>query len=173
MEIVNIVASVEMEKPFILSDLLNKLPDAELLKHWVKIRIPPNNTYVAFYKKGKFSIIGVKSVEEIYSVADSVIDLLKKNNISNNINNIKINNCVLIDQINFDIDLDKLIIELSDYQAYYEPEIFHALKFKDDNEITYLLFGTGKITITGVKSLDNVEKYVNDFKELIYEKSHK
>ena len=39
--------------------------------------------------------------------------------------------------------------------------------------ITYLLFGSGKITITGVKSLVYFEEYVNEFKGLIFEKSNK
>jgi TATA-box binding protein (TBP) (component of TFIID and TFIIIB) len=45
------------------------------------------------------------------------------------------------------------------------------MNFKDDYGLTYLLFGSGKITITGVKSLDNLELYVNEFKDLIQEKS--
>lgn len=124
MEIVNIVATVEMEKSFDLEELLDKLPDCERANVWVKARIPPYNKYTAFYGSGKFLITGSKSEKE-----------------------------------------------LNDYDASYEPEQFPGMNFKDNHGLSYLLFGSGKITITGVKSLDNFEEYVNEFKELIFEKS--
>ncbi len=43
MQVVNIVATVEMVKPFDLYELLNKLPDCERAHFWVKARIPPYN----------------------------------------------------------------------------------------------------------------------------------
>ena len=76
-----------------------------------------------------------------------------------------------MDRLDFEVDLDKLIVELNDYDASYEPEQFPGMNFKDEYGLTYLLFGRGKITITGVKSLDNLEEHVGEFKELIYEKS--
>ena len=68
--------------------------------------------------------------------------------------------------------MEKLIVELNDYDASYEPEQFPGMNFKDSYGLTYLLFGSGKITITGVKSLDGLEDHVNEFKELIREKSN-
>ena len=62
--------------------------------------------------------------------------------------------------------------ELNDYDASYEPEQFPGMNFKDDYGLTYLLFGSGKITITGVNSLNNLEEYVAEFKDLIREKSN-
>ena len=69
--------------------------------------------------------------------------------------------------------MEKLIIELDDYDASYEPEQFPGMNFKDDHGLTYLLLGSGKITITGVKSLDNFEEHITKFKELMFEKSNK
>ena len=171
MQIVNIVATVEMEKPFNLEELLNKLPNVEKAHFWVKAKIPPYNKYTAFYGSGKFLITGAKSENELNDVANNVVSYIQKYGIDNNIKIININNRVFVDNLGFEVDLGKLIIELSDYDASYEPEQFPGLNFKDDYGISYLLFGSGKITITGVKSLDNFEMYVNEFKELIKEKS--
>ena len=77
-----------------------------------------------------------------------------------------------MDQLDFEIDLEKLIVELDDFDASYEPEQFPGMNFKDDYGLTYLLFGSGKITITGVKSLDGFEDHVKEFKDLIREKSN-
>ena len=172
MEIVNIVATVKMEKPFSLEEILFKLPHVERAHHWVKAKIPPHNKYTAFYGSGKFLITGARSEEEINEIADNVVSYINKYGIDNEIKDITINNRVYMDQLSFEVDLEKLIVELGDYDASYEPEQFPGLHFKDNNGITYLLFGSGKITITGVKSLENLEQNVGAFKDLIREKSH-
>lgn len=115
----------------------------------------------------------MKSDKELTEVAENVVSYINKCGIDNKIKHININNRVYIDQLEFEIDLEKLIIELDDYDASYEPEQFPGMNFKDSYSITYLLFGSGKITITGVKSLDNFEEHVNEFKELMFEKSNK
>lgn len=171
MQTVNIVATVKMEKLFDLEELLVKLPNSERANIWVKTRIPPYNKYTAFYASGKFLITGVKSEDELNKVAKNVVSYIKKQGIDNDIESIDINNRVYIDQLDFEVDLEKLIIELVDYDASYEPEQFPGMNFKDEHGLTYLLFGSGKITITGVKSLNNLEKHVAEFKDLIREKS--
>lgn len=171
MKVVNIVATVNMDKPFNLEELLEKLPNCERANLWVKTRIPPYNKYTAFYGSGKFLITGTKSEQELNEVANNVVSFIQKHGIDNDIKNININNRVYMDQLDFDVDLEKLIVELNDYDASYEPEQFPGMNFKDEYGLTYLLFGSGKITITGVKSLDNLEEHVNEFKELIHDKS--
>lgn len=167
MKVVNIVTTVNMIKPFDLEELLEKLPDCERANVWVKTRIPPYNKYTAFYGSGKFLITGTKSEQELKEVANNMVSFIQKHGVDNNIKNININNRVYMDQLDCEVDLEKLIIELNDYDASYEPEQFPGMSFKDAYGLTYLLFGSGKITITGVKSLDNLEEHVNEFKELI------
>lgn len=51
--------------------------------------------------------------------------------------------------------------------AIYEPEQFPAAIFKTQNpKTTYLVFSSGKIVITGVKSMDHLEKAAEDIIEL-------
>lgn len=170
MQIVNIVATVEMEKLFDLEELLLKLPNCERANVWVKTRIPPYNKYTAFYSSGKFLVTGVKSEHELNKVANTVVSFIKKHGIDNNIKNININNRVFIDQLEFEVDLEKLFLELRGYDVSYEPEQFPGMNFKDSHGINYLLFSSGKITITGVKSLANLEEHVIEFKDLICDK---
>ena len=173
MKVVNIVATVNMNKPFNLDEILGKLPNCEKANVWVKTRIPHNNKYTAFYVSGKFLINGAKSDQEVTDIANNVVSFIQKHGVDNDIKNITINNRVFMDQLDFDVDLGKLIVELNEYDASYEPEQFPGMNFKDEYGLTYLLFGSGKITITGVKSLDNLEEHVNEFKNLIYEKFNK
>lgn len=127
--------------------------------------------YTAFYKTGKFLITGTTSEDELKNVVENVILYINNYGINNTLKNVDIINMVFKDQYDFEIDLEKLIIELDQYDASYEPEQFPGLNFKDEHGITYLIFNSGKITITGVKSLNNLDEYVQDFKELIKEKS--
>ena len=165
-------AIIEMENKFNVSEVLNKIPETEPCLRWAKMYFSENKNYVALYESGKVLISGVKSDEELNIIANNLVEYLKSYGISNSIRNIKVNNYVLADQIGHNIDLNHLIVELFEYDASYEPEQFPALKFKDQYGITYLLFNSGKITITGVKSLENIDTYVNEFKDLIHEKSN-
>lgn len=124
MKVVNIVTTVNMIKPFDLEELLEKLPDCERANVWVKTRIPPYNKYTAFYGSGKFLITGTKSEQELKEVANNMVSFIQKHGVDNNIKNININNRVYMDQLDCEVDLEKLIIELNDYDASYEPEQF-------------------------------------------------
>ena len=164
------LGSIMMEKPFNIDEVLNKLPDAEPLLKWAKIKLPPNNNHVTIYKTGKVLIYGTTSEKELISLSNGFVNYLRKNGINNNIKDIEVKNYVIIDQLGFNINLENLSINLKEYNdVLYEPEQFPALKFKDNHNITYLLFRNGKLTIVGVKSLDHLEEYINEFKELIRE----
>lgn len=134
--------------------------------------IPSLGKNITFYKSGKFLVRGVNSKIEVNNFANNVSDFLIENSIDNNIKRIKVNNYVLTDYLGFDVDLNKLIFELKDVNATYDPEQYHSLYYKDKNDITYILFGSGKFILVGVKSLDNIEEHINDFKVLIREKSN-
>lgn len=171
MEIVNITSTVVMEHPFDLEKLLNNLPESQKSHFWIKARIPPHNKYVAFYGSGKFLVTGVKSHQEVYEVANNVVDYLKEFGIDNKIKKININNHVLTDKLDFDVDLDSLIIKLNSANASFEPEQFPGLIYKYEDKVTFMLFNSGKMNITGVKSLENIDERIESFKQLIYQKS--
>ena len=124
---------------------------------WLKMRIKPENYYVAFYKSGKFLITGVKSEKEINSIAERVVTILKEKGIFVEIKNIEIQNIVILDYINLKASLEKLLTYLIDENASYEPEQFPGLIFRDE-KATFLLFHTGKIIITGIKTFDDAKK---------------
>ena len=97
MKVVNIVATVNMNKPFNLYEILGKLPNCEKANVWVKTRIPPHNKYTAFYGSGKFLITGAKSDQEVTDIANNVVSFIQKHGVDNDIKNITINNRVFMD----------------------------------------------------------------------------
>ena len=158
-----------MKKPFSLELLFNKLDNTEFnsSKTWLKMRITPENRYIAFYKSGKFLITGLKNFKELNKVKKKVLDILKENNIENSFADLKISNIVLKDSIKLKSSLEDILVSLNSTKVSYEPEQFPGLFYKEECGINYTLFSSGKIIITGVKDIELAEIKLNKFKELI------
>jgi transcription initiation factor TFIID TATA-box-binding protein len=73
-----------------------------------------------------------------------------------------------MDKVNLNKSLNDLIVALDDKRALYEPEQFPGLMYKDERVgISYLLFPSGKVVITGVKDIKIAKKEYEEFKTLI------
>jgi len=169
LKIANIVAVAKVKERFDLDHLNSKLDNTELTpsKNWLKMRLKPENNYVAFYSSGKFLITGVKTFKLVEIVAEKVMDKLNENNIPSDIEKLEISNIVLTDSINLKLSLDEIINSLNSSNASYEPEQFPGLFYKDDDGISYTLFTSGKIVMTGVKNLEKAKNNIKEFKKLI------
>lgn len=167
MEIVNIVAIVVLPNPLDLQKLQVNLPETEFSPkvHWLKMRVQPEGSYVAFYKSGKFLVVG-KSLEELNYIADKVISLLNKINIITDPWQLKIQNIVVVDKLEMKMSIENLIYALDSKKASYEPEQFPAIIYKDWG-VSFLLFNSGKIVLTGVKNENNASELINKFCDLI------
>lgn len=168
MKIVNIVAVAKMEKPFELEELYSKLNNTEMASTWLKMRLQPENYYIAFYKSGKFLITGIKDIKMVDTICSRVINLLKDAHINNSLANIEIKNLVMTDEIDLKSSLHHIILNLKTASSSYEPETFPGLFYKDDSGISYTLFGNGKIIITGFVDQELADNNLKKFKELIY-----
>lgn len=166
MKIVNIMATGIMENPFDLDEIL-KIDNTEKASVWVKTRLQPENYYVAFYSSGKFLITGVKDIKTINSVASRVVKLLEDNNINNKFKEVQIKNMVATDKTTLDIPLQDIILKLNTKKSSYEPEQFPGLFYKDDDGLSYTLFSSGKIIITGFTDLELAKNNLKEFKQLL------
>lgn len=169
MEIVNIISVVKLQHPLDLEVLNEKLDNTEFNKDktWLKMRLQPDNKYIAFYKSGKFLVTGLKSMEKVEDVVHRVSSLLKSSGIENPVEKIDLANMVLTDKIDLKISLENLIFYLDSSKSSYEPEQFPGLFYKDDSGINFTIFNSGKIIITGVKDLEVAEEVLKKFKEII------
>lgn len=169
LEISNIVAVANLKDKLDLELLSSKLENTELTptKVWLKMRLQPDNKYIAFYASGKFLVTGVKTFEEMNRIVERVIRKLIKSDVHVELNEIKISNIVLSDQIELKLTLDEIINELNAANSSYEPEQFPGLFYKDSDGISYTLFSSGKIIITGLTDLGLAKNNLVKFKELI------
>lgn len=167
MKIVNIVATVILPHPLDLEKLRLELPYIEFSPkvQWLKMRVQPEDNYVAFYKSGKFLVVG-KSLEQLNYSANKVIDLLNGIGIKTNHWQLKVHNMVITDNIEMKISIEHLIYSLDPEKASYEPEQFPAIVYKDWG-VSFLLFNSGKIVLTGVKNENDARELMDKFHDML------
>jgi transcription initiation factor TFIID TATA-box-binding protein len=166
-KIANVVATVTLTAPLDLKLIHERLPQTELpgKSPWLKMRLPPNNTYIAFYKSGKF-LITVKDPDRLPGIADEVLDLLHKIDLDIEIVKIQIHNVVVHTKIPLKNSLESIITNLDSRKASFEPEQFPGLIYKDWG-VSFLLFSSGSCIIAGLKDVKDAEPVIERFKEVI------
>ncbi len=166
MKIVNVVAIATLDTTLDLPSIHEKLKGSSFPKnaHWLRMRLE-DNTYIAFYKSGKF-LITQKNPDKLEKIADVVIRKLKEIGVNAEISKITIHNIVVTDSISLRISLENLIINLDSKKASYEPEQFPALIYKDYG-VSILLFSSGKMIVTGSKTVEIASEAIKKFSHLI------
>jgi transcription initiation factor TFIID TATA-box-binding protein len=166
-KIANVVATVTLTAPLDLTLIHERLPQTELpgKSPWLKMRLPPHNTYIAFYKSGKF-LITVKDPDRIRGIAEDVRDLLHKINLDVEIVKVQVHNVVVQTKIPLKMTLESIVVNLDSRKASYEPEQFPALVYKDWG-VSFLLFSTGSCIVTGLKDFKDAEPVIERLKEVI------
>jgi len=124
-----------------------------------------DNTYIAFYKSGKF-LITQKNPDELRKIGDIVIRKLKEIEVNVEITDITIHNIVMMDSMKSHTSLENLIANLDPKKASYEPEQFPGLIYKDWG-VSFIFFSTGKMIVTGAKTVDVAEEGIKSFKKMI------
>ncbi len=167
MKIANIVSTVTLSSPLDLKFLHEQLPQTEIpgKSPWLKLRLPPDSTYISFYKSGKF-LITTKDPEKIPIIADQVLKLIQSVGIDVKIVKIEIHNIVVQDTIPLTTSLESLIVNLDARKAEFEPEQFPALVYKDWG-VSFLLFSTGKMIVTGLKDVNEADPMIERFRKII------
>jgi transcription initiation factor TFIID TATA-box-binding protein len=94
--------------------------------------------------------------------------LKKLNEIENNFKIIDIHvvNFVFTGQISIKTTIEKIMADLNDKNACYEPEQFPGLIYKNWGA-TFILFSNGKLILTGIKDDNYANEVLIKFQKLI------
>jgi transcription initiation factor TFIID TATA-box-binding protein len=158
-----------LDRPLDLLYLSNNIEGAILpqkMGPWVRYRMKPENTYIAFYKSGKFLITGVKSVEEINNTAQRVLKILVSAGVQSSITKIEVVNIVCLGTLHLNTTLEKLVLHLDSSDVSYEPEQFPGLIYKKWGA-TFLIFSTGKVIVTGIKDFETAKKLFEKLEKIL------
>lgn len=127
--------------------------------HWLQTRFAPDDTYVAFYRSGRCSIAGCKSVKHFETIVEKVNSVMRDLLEFEYTPTVEVSNIVATADLGFNISLEALTIELGMERTEYEPEQFPALMYRD-SESVMLIFSSGKFLCTGLTDLEAISEAI-------------
>jgi transcription initiation factor TFIID TATA-box-binding protein len=170
LKIENIVASGVIAESIDLVDFSDKTGNCELNKKrfpGAVYRIADPKIACLIFSSGKIVITGVRNDKAladglaivIKSLKDAGIKPLKEPKIA-------ITNMVCSFNLDRYINLNKLTVTLNMESVEYEPEQFPGLVYRiKEPKIVVLIFSSGKIILTGGKTLDDVKRGLDVLEE--------
>ena len=122
---------------------------------------------ITIYRTGKYIITGPTSKEEMFDIRERFLKFLSDIEVLESATDegFSIQNYVCTEDLDQTLNLNTLVIELGLEQTEYEPEQFPGLIYrpKGYNGVV-LLFATGRIVITGCRSVDTAEEIYTHLK---------
>jgi transcription initiation factor TFIID TATA-box-binding protein len=166
----NVVASTAIGAELNLNEVLRILEGAEYNKErfpGVVYRMTSPKTAVLIFGSGRMVCTGAKSIEDVISGLTRVFEKLKAMGISiPQKPEIKIQNIVASADLGTVLNLNAIAIGLGLENIEYEPEQFPGLVYRLSNpKVVMLLFGSGKLVVTGGKKPEDAEAAVEKIVE--------
>lgn len=168
----NVVASVTLNQRIDLEKVLRSFPNVEYdPKQFPGLvyRLKKPKTATLIFNSGKMVCTGSKSEKEAVEAIHKIVEHLKKADIEiigEPI--IQVQNIVASASLGGELNLEEAAVNLQD--VMYEPEQFPGLIYRMKNpKVVILLFGSGRIVITGAKSEEEVYTGVNNVLQTVLE----
>ena len=165
LRIENIVASAKITDSLNLPQIASSIKDAEYNKKrfpGVVIRMQDPKIAALVFGSGKVVLTGAKNVESLTRGLDILGELLRNLDIEiTNELTYKVQNIVTSADLGAGINLNKIAVGFNLEKIEYEPEQFPGLVYRlDDPKVVVLLFGSGKLIITGGKVPEDARRAV-------------
>jgi len=164
-KIENIVASGSIADSIDLVELSETVENCELNKKrfpGAVLRLQDPKITVLVFSSGKVVITGIKSDDDFVRGLDNLILKMKEAGvICHDTPDVAVTNMVCSYDLGKYINLNKVVITLNLENIEYEPEQFPGLVYRmSDPKVVALLFSSGKIILTGGKTMEDVERGV-------------
>jgi len=165
LKIENIVASAKIADTLDLQMINEMIKDAEYNKKrfpGVVLRMQDPKIAALVFGSGKVVLTGAKSVDNLTKGIEILGTKLRdlKIEIYDNLE-YKIQNIVTSADLGTPINLNKIAVGFNLDKIEYEPEQFPGLVYRlDDPKVVVLLFGSGKLIITGGKVTSDAKRAV-------------
>lgn len=168
----NVVASVHLHKKIPLMQVAKKLKNTEYDPEQfpgLVLRLEKPDMSALVFSSGRIVCTGAKNRDEIERAVEEIIKQLGEADVEiTEEPTIEIQNMVGAGSLGKRLDLNKLIFKLE--YAEYEPEQFPGLVYKLPNSnVTFLLFGTGKIVCTGAKYHKEIKEAIERLEKKLEE----
>lgn len=136
----------------------------------VTFRLLEDGPAYTIYRKGTFQIRGAKTEKDLRQALNRLLKLLRAINFDISGYEFRHVTSVFVEDIEHEINLEKLIISLGMELTEYEPEQFPGLIYRPQgHDVTLLIFSSGKVTIGGTtdrevakSAIQNLKKNISD-----------
>lgn len=169
-EIENVVASTgigqELDLETLADDLKATKYDPDHFPGLV-YRMQEPKAAALIFRSGKIVCTGAKSVSGVTAALEQVFDELRELGIHvDDEPEIEIQNIVSCADLGHKLNLNAIAIGLGLEHIEYEPEQFPGLVYRlDEPSVVALLFGSGKLVITGGKRIEDAEQALKVIEE--------
>lgn len=170
LEVVNVVGSGDLEREL---DLEQVIQDTDVYEAnyeegmgSVFLKVKEDSGLVILYRSGKYIVRGGKKFDKLHRTNEEFLEVLNDLGIIENSfkPSFRINNLVFVGDLGHTVELETLVIRLGLENAEFEPEQFPGLVYRPDEfDCVLLVFGSGKVSITGS---DNIDEAVEAFRFL-------
>lgn len=133
--------------------------------HGIILRFDTEGPAVIIYRSGAFSISGAPSLDVLHNTFDLFEDLLSDlfgDDVPGYEVGFEVRNLVLVEEYkppDPPLNLSSLSIYLGMENVEYEPEQFPGIFYRpEDSPGLFLIFGTGKLVLTGVRDWDTARQ---------------
>ncbi|MBT8507465.1 TATA-box-binding protein [Methanomicrobiaceae archaeon CYW5] len=166
LKIENIVASAKVADELDLQMISSKIKDAEYNKKrfpGVVLRMQNPKIAALVFGSGKVVLTGAKSIDGVSQGLEILGEKLRELGIDiPNELEYKVQNIVTSADLGTPINLNKIAVGFNLDRIEYEPEQFPGLVYRlEEPKVVVLLFGSGKLIITGGKVPEDAKKAVN------------
>jgi transcription initiation factor TFIID TATA-box-binding protein len=174
-KIVNVVASTDIGQEINLKQVTLGLEGADYdPKRFpgVVYRTKNPKTAALIFRSGKIVSTGAKSIDEVHEGVENVFQSLRNIGIDvKGTPEIKVQNIVASADLHAVLNLNAVAIGLGLENIEYEPEQFPGLVYRvSDPKVVVLLFGSGKLVITGGRKPEDaanaVDRIVEELKSV-------
>lgn len=161
----NVVATTSLGKELDIQSIARALEGAQYEPEQfpgIVYRIKEPKTAILLFRSGKVVCTGAKNIEMVRTA----IDLLVKQIESAGVQvakkpEITVQNIVASADLQLVLNLNTIAISLGLERVEYEPEQFPGLVYRiDEPKVVALLFGSGKIVLTGAKKTEDIDAAV-------------
>jgi transcription initiation factor TFIID TATA-box-binding protein len=164
-EIQNVVASTGIGQELDLEALAEDLPGADFNPDnfpGLVYRTQNPKAAALIFRSGKIVCTGAKSIDDVHEALGIIFQKLRDLQIPvEDDPEITVQNIVSSADLGHNLNLNALAIGLGLEDVEYEPEQFPGLVYRmDEPKVVILLFGSGKIVITGGKQTSDAETAV-------------
>ncbi|HJJ46905.1 MAG TPA: TATA-box-binding protein [Methanocorpusculum sp.] len=154
LKIENVVASTKLSKSLDLVELAKKIPRADYNKKrfpGVVLRMTEPKIAALIFGSGKVVLTGAKSLDDLSVGVDNLVSTMTGMGFKIDKNpGFSVQNIVTSADLGHPINLNKIAMSFSLDKIEYEPEQFPGLVYRlEDPKVVILLFGSGKLIITG------------------------